>query len=114
MPFTWYHTLYIRTYVSIRRQACINEPAMLNCCCRARVQSTLYQGINFAAWSTATGTKKQGFSRVMTRLAGRRVKDFLKLHASGRVGSGQDFFKLSRVGSGRVGFDGSGPTGRVR
>ena len=44
--------------------------------------------------------KYQGFSRVMTRPAG-RVKEVSKSRGSGRVGSLR--FKISRVGSGRVG-----------
>ena len=45
----------------------------------------------------------QGFSRVMTRPAG-RVKGVSKSRASGRVGS--KFLRTSRVGSGRVGSRG--------
>ena len=55
--------------------------------------------------------KKQGFSRVMTRPAG-RVQGVSKSRGSGRVGSlrfitsrvgsGQEVSKISRVGSGRV------------
>ena len=41
----------------------------------------------------------QGFSRVMTRPAG-RVKRVSKSRGSGRVGSGLEVFKISRVGSG--------------
>ena len=45
------------------------------------------------------GGYNQGFSRVMTRPAG-RVKGVSKSRGSGRVGSDQEFFKISRVRSG--------------
>ena len=41
----------------------------------------------------------QGFSQVMTRSAG-RIKRVSKSRGSGRVGSGQEVFRISRVGSG--------------
>ena len=55
--------------------------------------------------------KDQGFSRVMTRPAG-RIKGVSKSRGSGRVGSSR--YKISRVGSGRVKrFSKSRGSGRV-
>ena len=54
----------------------------------------------------------QGFSRVTTWPAG-RVKRFLKPRGSTVVGSGQEVFEISRVGSGRLGSARVG-LGRVR
>ena len=77
------------------------------------------QGINTSDFSISEKSgfracnlqKNQGFSRVMTRPAG-RVKGVLKSRGSGRVGSSR--FKISRVGSGRVKrFSKSRGSGRV-
>ena len=49
----------------------------------------------------------QGFSRVMTRPAG-RVSGCSKCHGTGRAGSGQEVFKIPPVGSGQDVFKSCG------